>query len=241
MSWTPETYGQRWIGIYDRMGWPDPAPATAFLAERAGTGPVLELAIGTGRVALPLAATGIQVHGLDASTEMIEAMRRKPGGADVPVTVADLADFRLDGRYTMIYLVLHGLFWLQSQDDQVACFRRAAEHLHRGGLFITETFVPDPSRFQSHGTMQVHDAGASHVWIEAGTHDRARQQVMENHIMIRESGIKLYPSSMRYAWPAELDLMARLAGMENVGRYGDWTGQSFSKWSDDHIGVYRKL
>ena len=135
MSWTPETYGQRWIGIYDRMGWPDPAPATAFLAERAGTGPVLELAIGTGRVALPLAATGIQVHGLDASTEMIEAMRRKPGGADVPVTVADLADFRLDGRYTMIYLVLHGLFWLQSQDDQVACFRRAAEHLHRGGLF----------------------------------------------------------------------------------------------------------
>src|SRR2546430_1152148 len=148
----PETYGDRWVAIYDE--WvghlPMDAEATAdFLASVAGGGPALELAIGTGRVALPLKARGVEVHGVDASKGMLAKLREKAGGADLPVTTGDFADVPVDGMYPLIYVVFNTFFGLLTQEDQVRCFRRVAEHLTDSGVFVLEAFVPDPSRFDA--------------------------------------------------------------------------------------------
>jgi SAM-dependent methyltransferase len=239
MPWNPATYGERWIDIYDSMGWPDPAPAVRFLAEQAGGGTALELTIGTGRVALPLAAAGIEVHGVDASPDMVRAMRQKPGGADIPVTISDISDFTLGREFDLVYLLLNGLYWLQTQEDQLRCFQTVAAHLRPGGRFVIEGFVPDPSRFGS-GSPHVHAVGIDQVWLEAGTHDAVNQRVTENHIVIRENGIRLYPSVIRYAWPSELELMARLAGLSRTARYADWAATPYGNGADNHIAVYQK-
>ncbi|GEB49288.1 class I SAM-dependent DNA methyltransferase [Streptomyces cacaoi] len=239
-EWTPGTYGPRWKNVYDRIDWPAPDAAVAFLAERRGSGRALELAVGTGRVAVPLAAQGVELDGLDASPEIVEVMRTKPGGEAIDVTIGDIADFRLDRDYSLIFLLLNSLYALQTQQEQISCFESAARHLEPGGLFVVETFVPDPTRFRFQGRAHVYDVDLDHVRIEADTFDRATQHIKENHIEIREDGIRLYPAFLRYTWPSELDLMARIAGLSFVERWGDWADVPFDAASENSISVYRK-
>lgn len=239
-EWNPQTYGPRWADVYDSIDWPSPGPAVEFLAQRVGSGRALELAIGTGRVAIPLARRGVELHGMDASPEIVEKLREKETGKDIPVTIANLADFDLGEKYSLVFLLLNSIYSLQTQEEQISCVERAAAHLEPGGQLVIEHFVPDPTRFSFHGRAHVYEVGLGHVRIEADTHDRATQHVRENHIEVRESGIKLYPAFLRYIWPSELDLMARLANLEFVERYGDWDRSPFNKWSENHIAVYRK-
>jgi SAM-dependent methyltransferase len=239
-EWQPETYGPRWKSVYDEIDWPEPSGAVEFLAQHTGDGRALELAIGTGRVALPLAARGVRLDGLDASPEIVEVMRGKPGGADIEVFTGNIADFTLERKYSLIFLLLNSLYALQTQEEQIQCFESVARHLEPGGKFVIEAFMPDPTRFRFNGRAHVYDVGLDHVRIEADTFDRANQLIKENHIEIREEGIKLYPAFPRYAWPSEMDLMARLAGLTPEGRWGDWGNVPFDSWSENYIGLYRK-
>ncbi|GHE44541.1 class I SAM-dependent methyltransferase [Streptomyces vinaceus] len=239
-DWKPETYGPRWKSVYDEIDWPQPEGAVDFLAKRVGGGRALELAIGTGRVALPLAQRGVPLDGLDASPEIVDVMRTKPGGESIEVSIGNIADFTSERRYSLIFLLLNSLYALQTQEEQIQCFESVAAHLEPGGLFVVETFVPDPTRFRFNGRAHVYDVGLDHVRIEADTFDRATQHIKENHVEIREEGIKLYPAFLRYTWPSELDLMARIAGLELSERWGDWGNVPYDTYSENHIGVYRK-
>jgi SAM-dependent methyltransferase len=242
------TYGDHIAEVYDQWGgFPtDTDDAVAFLAERAGDGPVLELGIGTGRIALPLAARGLEVHGIDASERMIERLRAKPGGAGIPVTVGDFADVDVDippahpAGFTLVLVVFNTFFGLQSQDDQVRCFARVAARLAPGGAFVLEAFVPDLSRFQRGQHTGTRSVSVDEAHLEASMHDPVLQRVRSQHVVLDERGIRLYPVQVRYAWPAELDLMARLAGMRLVERWSGWRGESFTAGSSRHISVYRR-
>lgn len=241
-----ETYGDRYADRYDELhpGATSPTGSldacVATLARLAGAGPALELGIGTGRVALPLQAAGVEVHGLDASAAMVERLRAKPGGAEIPVTLADFADFHLGRTYPLVFLVFNTLFLLQDQDAQVACFEAVARHLEPGGCFVVEAFVPDLSRFDRGQRTQVRSLSMDHVWMELSVHDAARQLVDTHQIRVASGeAIELRPIRMRYAWPAEMDLMARLAGLELDERWQDWHGTPFTTSSGFHISTYR--
>ncbi|MER6433790.1 class I SAM-dependent methyltransferase [Streptomyces sp900105245] len=210
-----------------------------FLATLQADGPVLELAIGTGRIAIPLAARGVDVHGLDTSEEMVAKLREKPGGEDIPVLPGDISKFSLDRKYPLAFLVLNTIYALQSQEEQISCFESVAAILEPGGHFVVEGFMPDPARFVRNSRTQVHDVGLQHVLIEADKHDPSTQQVLEQHVHIREGGIELYPAFLRYIWPSEMDLMARLAGLRLVNRFGGWAGEPFDARATNNVSVYR--
>lgn len=242
-----DTYGERYADRYDELHGGVVVPtgtieeSVSTLARLAGDGPVLELGIGTGRIALPLAAAGVDVHGLDASMAMVEQLRAKPGGADVPVTIGDFASFDLGRSYPLIYLVFNTLFALRTQEDQLACFESVTRHLEPGGRFVIEAFVPDPSRFDRGQRTQVRTVGLDHVWMELSVHDPLAQRVDTQQIRIANDGrTELRPISLRYAWPSEIDLMARLAGLERRERWQDWTGSPFGSASGFHITVYER-
>jgi SAM-dependent methyltransferase len=235
----PETYGDRWASIYDDLhGALDPAAAVERLAPMARDGRVLELGIGTGRIALPLAAHGIEVHGIDASEEMIARLRAKPGGDAIPVTIGDFAGVPVEGRFNLVFVAFNTFFALLTQEDQVRCFRNVAAHLAPEGVFVIEAFVPDPTRWtagQRIGATHVDEAGAR---FEVSTHDPVRQHTTSQQIVIDEGGVRLYPVQVRYAYPAELDLMAQLAGLRLISRSGDWSGGPFTAASTAHVSVY---
>ena len=169
----PTEYWRRWVGIYDRIfpAQDDADAAAALLAELAGGGPVLEFGIGTGRIALPLAARGAAVHGLDISSEMLAKLSEKPGGAEIPVTVGDMRSRRVDGEFALVYAAFNSLLVLASQEDQVRCFRNAAAHLGRGGLFVVEAIVIDPGGPTgfSEGGLRVQYVGDDEVWLQAAS------------------------------------------------------------------------
>ena len=184
----------------------------------------MELGIGTGRIALPLIGHGVDVRGIDASERMVAKLRSKPGGDAIPVTLGDFADFTLDVKFDLVYAAFNTFFALQSQAAQVQCFRRVATHLETGGAFVIEAFVPDITRFVRGQEAHVNHVEADSVTMSFSRHDAATQRVSTQVVGIDESGIHLYPIQIRYAWPAELDLMAQLAGltlrttMERLGR-----------------------
>lgn len=236
------TYGDRVAQIYDQM-YPeraDAAPAARALAKLAPGGRALELGIGTGRIALPLAAHGVVVQGIDASAAMVAKLRAKPGGAQIPVTIGDFADFSLEGEFDLIYVVFNTLFALQTQDAQVACFRCVAKHLAAGGVFVVEAFVPDVARFARGQDIHVNHVHLDHVTLSFSRHDAARQLVTTQIVGLDESGIRLYPLRIRYGWPSELDLMAELAGLRLRERWSDWDGAPFTSASDNHVSVYAR-
>lgn len=240
-DYTAATYGDRIAERYDRMH-PD-GPATQavakVLAGLAAGGRALELGIGTGRVALPLAAHGVEVHGIDASHAMVEKLRAKPDGAGIPVTIGDFAAFQVDGKFSLIFVVFHTFFGLATQEAQVQCFRNAAAHLHPGGVFLIEAFVPNPGRFTRAQSLNVNRIEADQVELDVARHDPLTQRVHSQHLIFTESGTRLYPVQLRYAWPAELDLMARLAGLRLRERWSDWTGAPFTAASNSHISLYQ--
>jgi SAM-dependent methyltransferase len=236
----PSTYGDRIADLYDSLYGEafDVAATVDTLAELARGGRVLELAIGTGRVALPLRARGLEVSGIDASEAMVERMRAKPGGADVPVAFGDFAEVGVEGSFDLVFLVFNTLFALTTQDDQVRCFRNVAERLSPEGVFVVEAFVPDPTRFDRDQRVQVVEIGVDHVMLDVSRHDAAAQVVDSQHVMIRSEGTRLVPVHIRYAWPSELDLMARLAGLVLRERWSGWRREAFSAGSGTHVSVY---
>jgi SAM-dependent methyltransferase len=236
-----ETYGDRIAAVYDeRHDSRDPNSAVAFLAARAGAGPVLELGIGTGRVALPLAATGLTVHGVDASARMVELLRAKPGGDAIAVTIADFGRFDLAQKFSLVFVVFNTFFSLLTQEEQTGCFERVAAHLAPGGRFVIECFTPDLSRFDRGQRTSATAVEVDEVWLDTSLHDPVQQVVRTQHVVIRESGNELFPVAIRYAWPSELDLMGRVAGLEREERYDGWDGRPFTGKTDAMVTVYRK-
>jgi SAM-dependent methyltransferase len=240
-AYGPETYGDRVADVYDEhivyIGL-DTEGAVERLAELAGGGPVLELAIGTGRLALPLAELGLEVHGIDASEAMVAKLREKQGGADIPVTMGDFADVGVEGRYPLIFVGFNTFFALLSQEDQLRCFANVAAHLTDDGVFVLEAFFPDLARYDRDQRVSVVRLDTGEVMLDAARHDPVAQRIEASHVVITEEGTKLYPVNLRYAFPSELDLMARLAGLELKDRWAGWHKEEFGPHSQRHVSVY---
>ena len=237
------TYGDRFAEIYDEvhahLSTPEVLdPMVDVLADLAGDGCALELGIGTGRVALPLARRGVEVHGLDASTEMVAKLREKPDGAGIPVTIGDFERVDAEGPYSLIYVVFNTFFSLPSQEVQVNCFRSVAEHLTDDGAFLIEAFVPDPARFDRGQRVSTGIVENDFVSLDLDRHDSTTQTVRSSHLYITPEGVEMYPVDIRYAWPAELDLMARIAGLRLRSRWSDWRRNPFTAASTGHVSIY---
>jgi SAM-dependent methyltransferase len=239
-GYEPSTYGNRIAGVYDELygSMFDNEGCVQFLRSKAGGGRALELAVGTGRIALPLKESGVKVHGIDISEEMVTRMKQKPGAEDITVTIGDFADVGVQGDFELVYILFNTLFALMTQDDQVRCFRNVADHLTPDGTIVVEAFVPDLSRFVRHQTNSVVDVQIDQVQFDASRHDPVNQVIHSQHVFLKEGETKLYPVSLRYAFPAEMDLMARLAGLELKERWEDWRMRAFTSDSKNHISVY---
>jgi SAM-dependent methyltransferase len=237
----PAFYGDRWAEVYDEhFAGMDPAPAVEFLAGLAADRRVLELAIGTGRVALPLAARGIAVEGIDASEAMLARLRVRPGGGSIPVVIGDMAQVPATGPFGLVYLVFNALFGLLSQDRQAECFRNVARVLGPGGVFVIECFVPDVARFDRGQRVQARAVTEESAILELSRHDATQQRITTQVITFDGQGIDLRPVALRYSWPGELDLMARQAGLRLRERYSGWDRQPFGNSSGGHISVYQR-
>lgn len=214
-------------------------PAVDFLARLAGTGPALEFAIGTGRVAIPLAARGVSVTGIEYSQPMVDQLRRKISAQELPVVVGDMATTTVPGEFSLVYVVWNSIGNLRTQDEQVACFRNAARHLMPGGRFVIELWVPGIRRFPPGQIAVPFDVTDRHVGFD--TLDLVTQQGTSHHYWRDEDGGTRYGfSNFRYIWPAECDLMARLAGLTLEQRVAGWDGAPFTSDSESHVSVWRK-
>jgi SAM-dependent methyltransferase len=235
-------YGERIAESYDELYPPLSTndPMVESLAKLAGSGPVLELGIGTGRVALPLASNGLTVHGIDVSEAMIKRLQAKPGGASIPVTIGDFANVNVAGRYSLIYVVFSTFFALTSQEEQVRCFANCASHLDAGGTFLIEAFRPDLTRFTRDQNVSAVHVGTDCVFFDVTRHDPVEQVLTAQRLHVTTSGLKICPVQLRYAWPSELDLMATLAGFRLRSRSGGWRGEPYVAASGMHISVYTK-
>jgi SAM-dependent methyltransferase len=213
-------------------------PTVDRLAELAAGGRALEFAIGTGRVAVPLAERGVPVTGIELSPSMIDQLRTKADEATIPVIVGDMATTVAPEEYTLVYLVYNTISNLLTQADQVACFRNAARHLIPGGRFVIELWVPELRKLPPGQQAVVFHSEPGYIGLD--TYDVLRQQVVSHHFRFEERGqTRLFRSPHRYIWPAELDLMAQLAGFELETRHADWTGTEFTAESRSHVSVYR--
>jgi SAM-dependent methyltransferase len=213
-------------------------PTVNRLAELAGDGRALEFAIGTGRVAVPLAERGISVTGIELSRPMIDQLRTKVDEATIPTVVGDMATARAPGRYTLVYLVYNTISNLLTQAEQVACFRNAAHHLTPGGRFVIELWVPELRKLPPGQQATVWHSEPGYIGLD--TYDVLHQRVVSHHFRFGEGKqVRLFRSPHRYIWPAELDLMAQLAGFDLETRHGDWAGTEFTAESRSHVSVYR--
>lgn len=211
-------------------------PAVDFLAALAGDGAALELAIGTGRVAIPLVERGVRVAGIELSQPMTDALHRKR--ADIPVVVGDMATARVEGEFSLVYVVWNSIGNVRTQAEQVATFRNAARHLAPGGRFVVELWVPGIRRFPPGQAAVPFHVGDSHVGFD--TYDMATQEGTSHHYRRHDDGTVTYgASNFRYIWPAECDLMAQLAGMELESRSANWHGSPFTNDSESHVSVWR--
>jgi SAM-dependent methyltransferase len=217
----------------------DEIAAIAFLEQLAGPGPALELGIGTGRIALPLAARGIRVDGIDLSSAMVDQLRAKPGGDQLSVTIGDFADVPVPGTYRLIFVVFNTLFNLLTQEDQVRCFENVAAHLTGDGSFVVEALVPAfLYRLRNNQYVDAEAIDVDEVRLDALRHDAATQMIEESHVSLSRAGVRLNPVVQRYAWPSELDLMARVAGLRLKGRWGGWDREPYNSSSSVHVSVY---
>jgi SAM-dependent methyltransferase len=210
-----------------------------MLADLAQGGRALELGIGTGRIALPLSDRDVAVHGIDAAQSMISRLRSKPGSDRITVTQGSFADVAVEGEFALVYVVFNTFFALSSQEEQVRCFANVAAHLSRDGCFVIEAFVPDPTRFHHNQVNSVTKVTEERVELDVGRHDATAQRVISQKVILTDGGnVRLYPVQIRYAWPSELDLMARLAGLQLRERWGNWNREAFTSESQKHISVY---
>ncbi len=219
----------------------DPAvvgPIVDLVVELADGGAALELGIGTGRVALPLAARGVPVHGIELSEAMLARMRAKPGAERIGVTVGDFATATVEGTFTVAYVVANTIMNLTTQDEQVACFENVSAHLEPGGCFVIEVLVPRLRRLPPGERFQPFAVSPTHLGFDE--YDVARQGLISHHYWIEEGGIEVLSPPFRYVWPAELDLMARLAGMSLRERWAGWAQEPFTSESEKHVSVWEK-
>jgi SAM-dependent methyltransferase len=213
-------------------------PTVDFLAELAGDGRALELAIGTGRVGLPLSDRGIPVDGIELSEAMVAQLRAKSGSDEVSVTIGDMATTRIPGAFSLVYLVYNTITNLVDQHEQVECFRNAAAHLQPGGRFVVEVFVPELQRLPPGETVRPFDISAHHLGFD--TFDLVNQRLVSHHFWISGDRVDTFDSPHRYVWPSELDLMATLAGMRLSERWSDWKRAPFTAESRTSISVWEK-
>lgn len=233
-----DTYGERVAGVYDEWYSEYDPDAINLLAELAGNGKALELGVGTGRIAMPLSAKGVSVYGVEAAASMISRLRSKPGANKVKVTLGNFADVPVEGKFKLVYVVFNTFFALSSQDEQVQCFRNVGEHLEDDGCFLIEAFVPDPRRFTGGQVNWATAVTTDRVELDVGQHDSVGQRVTSQKVVIKDGDVRLYPVQIRYAWPAEIDLMAQLAGLQLRTRWGSWQKAPFTSESQKHISIY---
>jgi SAM-dependent methyltransferase len=236
-------FGERVAERYDESSADmfDPAvvdPIVDFLAELAGNGAALELGIGTGRIALPLAQRGVRVHGIDLSEAMVAKLRAKPGAEEIGVTIGDFATTSVEGTFSVAYLVFNTIGNLTTQDQQVACFQNAAAHLEPGGCFVIETGVPRLRPLPPGETYRVFDFSESHLGVDE--YDVENQGLVSHHFWLVDGKWERRSIPFRYVWPAELDLMARLAGMKLRERWSGWKRELFTSESTKHVSVWEK-
>jgi SAM-dependent methyltransferase len=209
-----------------------------FLAAQASGGTALELGIGTGRIALPLAERGIEIHGIDISADMIGQLRKKPGAEAIITTVGDFAETVVGEEFWLVYVVYNSICNLLEQSEWVQTFRNAARHLRAGGRFVMELWVPDLRRFPPGAAAMTVDFTTHHVGFD--TLDVVNQRGVSHHFFINDDGVDHVDGAFRYAWPAELDLMAEIAGMALVERWADWDRSPFTSESSKHISVWER-
>jgi trans-aconitate methyltransferase len=243
MGTDKEYFGAEVAATYDENSASmfDPAvlvPAVDMLAELAGDGGALEFAVGTGRVALPLAERGVRVVGIDSSEAMLAQLRDKPGAERVEAMVGDMAATRVEGEFSLVYLVFNTIFNLTTQEGQVACFENAAAHLGSGGRFVIEARVPELQRLPPGQTVLPWRADLDAMSYY--TYDVVTQRLSGRHYYFEDGRVHPHPIEMRYVWPSELDLMARLAGMRLEHRWGGWGREPFTALSPAHVSVYAK-
>jgi SAM-dependent methyltransferase len=214
------------------------APTVDLLAELAGGGPALEFGVGTGRVALPLSQRGVDVHGIDLSAAMVARLRAKPGAACIGVTVGDCTTAQVPATFSLIYMVFNTIMNLTTQEAQVACFRNAAAHLRPGGCFLIEAMVPALRRLPPGQTVQPFALTPTHLGFDV--YDLVTQRLESHHHRYVAGRWEVDVAPFRYVWPAELDLMARLAGMTLRDRWGGWRRETFTAESDGHVSVWEK-
>ncbi|HET6834142.1 MAG TPA: class I SAM-dependent methyltransferase [Acidimicrobiales bacterium] len=215
-------------------------PTVDVLAELAGDGAALEFAVGTGRVALPLAARGVPVSGIELSTAMAEQLPAKDGAQHIEVTIGDMATTRVGGSFRLVYLVFNTIGNLTTQDQQVACFANAAAHLEPGGYFLIEVGVPDLRRLPPGENARVFSHAPGYVGYDRYT-DLVAQQATSHHFVADGSGVREFRTPFRYVWPSELDLMAQLAGMSPRDRWAGWDRAPFTGESTSHVSVWEKI
>ena len=240
----PKNYFDAQIAKSYEAKWPElfePAvvdPAVSFLAELAGTGPALELGIGTGRIAIPLHQRGVRVHGIDLSPDMVAQLRAKPGTDAIDVTIGDFATTRVGGRFRLVYLVRNTITNLTTQDEQVACFGNVAAQLEPGGCFVIEVYIPELQRLPPGETVHAFTVTPTHLGFEE--YDVATQIAISHHYWVVDGQLETRSTPHRYVWPSELDLMARLAGMTLRERWSDWTRTPFTSDSRNHVSLWEK-
>jgi SAM-dependent methyltransferase len=214
-------------------------PAVDLLVELAGSGRALELGIGTGRIALPLAQRGVPVHGIELSKAMVARLRTKPGGEDIGVAIGDFATTTVDGTFSVAYLVFNTIMNLTTQAAQVACFRNVAARLEPGGCFVIEVGVPELQRLPPGETIRAFHVSETRWGLDE--YDVARQGLTSHHFEIVDGRLNRFSVPFRYVWPAELDLMAQLAGMRLRGRWSGWKREPFTSESRKHVSVWEKV
>jgi SAM-dependent methyltransferase len=240
----PDTWDEATAQAYDadNVGMSTPEvlePTLDRLVELAEGGAALELAIGTGRVGVPLAARGVPVSGIELSEPMLARLRTKADAGQVPVVVGDMAHARVPGEFTLVYLVFNTISNVLEQSEQVACFRNAAAHLRPGGRFVIELGVPDLRRLPPDREAAIFEAGPDRIGLD--TYDVVPQHLVSHHFRFGEgTEAQLFRSRHRYVWPAELDLMGQLAGLELEHRWADWDRSPFTAGSGSHVSVYRR-
>jgi len=238
----PTAYGASGIADeYDDLyeGHWETDSAVDLLVELAGGGPLLELGIGTGRLALPLLDRGVEVHGIEGSPEMVAKLQEKPGGDRIPVVLGDFAGADAGKGFSLVLLAVNTIFALPDQQAQVECFRNAARHLGPSGCFVVEAWVPDVGGFRHNRLVRPRILGAERMSIESVELDPVEQMMRTTQAVFSNGSVRLYPADHRYAWPAELDLMAQLAGFHREARWADWARSAFSADSRAHVTVYR--
>ncbi len=241
-SYDPAAYGRAVAADYDSLyrAVPEADEAVEVLAQLAGGEPVLEMGIGTGRLAVPLHSRGVAVAGIDASEEMVQRLRAKPGGDAIPVVVGDFSEARVDGEFAVVVLALHTIFGLPTPERQIRCFENAAHHLRTGGVFVLEARVVDPGDFRGGQAIEPRFSDGEQVEIQIQRYDGLTQRMDVTNVHLSNSGVRLNTYVNQYTSPREFDLMARIAGLRLRDRWEDWRRTPFTAHSRRHISIYER-